>query len=517
MKTQVTTRQANVVAVQPLTKLFENRMSSFPRGCKVLSWVLALFAVLVSASVSRGQCPNPALEPNICLSPNGGVNACQSRAYRSDWNLDGGPIYSANLQEKYVDENQGNCLRLKFTKPTGNRNPLSIYGLGPSSSPAVDTSLILTPGSDASGYWGMYAYDVKTGSLVWDTISKGHPAGNAIRSSAQVFGFVFFGDEDGIFYSFDRTGNFRWEFSTDGPIDASATFPFSENHVYVVTASGSLYGFNAFDGSMVWPKVNTGVYPGGSGLGSNSASASSVSGKGLLFVAGSANLLTGTGVVKAFNPIDGSLVWSNPTVSGGPVTSSAVVGIGTGLVYVQSTVVCAASCNGALINALDGDLGSVVWNAPPLQPARLQQQPPPLPCLGVDIYQGGGSPAHDFHNNLLIAVTSHYRELSNCSTAFLGSRLIAYDAENGAIKWNVGINHAISQSSPTFSTGVVYVGTDDGYVLGFDEQTGTQIWNSFDTLGQTTGAVISPPVFGFNRIHWNDANGQLWVVGMPGY
>jgi outer membrane protein assembly factor BamB len=153
-------------------------------------------------------------------------------------------------------------------------------------------------------------------------------------------------------------------------------------------------------------------------------------------------------------------------------------------------------------------------------------QSPTLPpgCLNPsEIYQSGGSPAFDQTNNLLIASVNVIADYPNCGTTWEGSFLVAYDANRkvdggGVVKWKVPINHPVSESSPTIASGVVYIGTDDGHVIGFDVvSNGTQIWDSANTLGQTTGAVISPPVFGYNRIHWNDANGQLWVVGMPGY
>ena len=102
------------------------------------------------------------------------------------------------------------------------------------------------------------------------------------------------------------------------------------------------------------------------------------------------------------------------------------------------------------------------------------------------------------------------------SSTFEGSILAAYDAQTGVQKWSQSIAHPITQSSPTVSNGVVYIGTDDGYVLGFDEANGgNPIWNSVVDAGTgPTGPVLSPPVVSRNRVHWVDGNGTLWVVGI---
>jgi outer membrane protein assembly factor BamB len=507
------------------------RVSSSSRR-QIVSCLLALFAVLVSAPFSHGQCPNPSTQPNVCQFPGPGSNYCQSAQYRGWYSsLIGDWYLPSNLLEKYVDESKNNCMRLKIQATTGNGDPLYGYGPGPSSSPAVVTHLILTSGSDSNGNWGLYAYDVDLGLPVWDTITKWGPIYGPIRSSAGHHSRVVFGAEDGNLYAFDLQGNFRWKFQTDAPIDASPNVSFASGRAYIVNIAGSLYALDETTGLLLWPKVDTGIFPGGSSPYNGTASASSVgcvSGCPTLYVAGSINRYSGPGVVKAFDGDTGDLLWSNTSVSTEPVTSSPVVGAGDGLVYVQSAVLChQGNCDGSLINALDYQTGTLNWGAGPLRPVQLQEaqsQTPAPPCPNVsEIYQSGGSPAFDQTNNLLIASANVIGDYGSCGTQWEGSVLVAYDANRkdnggGVVKWRVGIGHPISQSSPTIASGVVYIGTDDGRVLAFDVlNKGTQIWDSYETLGQTTGAVISPPVFGYNRIHWNDANGQLWVVGMPSY
>lgn len=80
-------------------------------------------------------------------------------------------------------------------------------------------------------------------------------------------------------------------------------------------------------------------------------------------------------------------------------------------------------------------------------------------------------------------------------------------------------SHLITTSSPEVVDGVIYVGTDDGYVLAFDEtQCGAGnlplIWTSSPQMTIATGApdpLYGPPVLSFNRVHVETQSGTLYV------
>jgi outer membrane protein assembly factor BamB len=85
--------------------------------------------------------------------------------------------------------------------------------------------------------------------------------------------------------------------------------------------------------------------------------------------------------------------------------------------------------------------------------------------------------------------------------------------------WNVDTKHAISNSSPTISNGVVYVGTDDGYILAFAESDGTLLWTSpqMTLYSGKPDPILAPPVISVNRIHVTTQSGALYVYGLAGF
>lgn len=93
-------------------------------------------------------------------------------------------------------------------------------------------------------------------------------------------------------------------------------------------------------------------------------------------------------------------------------------------------------------------------------------------------------------------------------------------AGNGRLVCQNFTNHVISLSSPEVVDGVIYIGTDDGYVLAFDETQCSagilpKIWTSCpQMLNPTTGApdpLTAPPVVSYNRVHALTQSGSLYV------
>jgi outer membrane protein assembly factor BamB len=82
----------------------------------------------------------------------------------------------------------------------------------------------------------LYALDLRTGALKWFFSTEGH------ASAAPLFagGSIFFGDQDGFFYSVaEEGGREEWEFEAKGEIHSPANF--------AVTPAGTLLLFGAFD------------------------------------------------------------------------------------------------------------------------------------------------------------------------------------------------------------------------------------------------------------------------------
>jgi len=93
----------------------------------------------------------------------------------------------------------------------------------------------------------VYAFDAKTGELVWTFATGGFVYGAAAVWKKTVY----VGSYDGLFYALDaRTGEKVWSFEADGEISGSATV--LAGIVYFSTLAGTSYGLNAGSGAEEW-------------------------------------------------------------------------------------------------------------------------------------------------------------------------------------------------------------------------------------------------------------------------
>ena len=104
------------------------------------------------------------------------------------------------------------------------------------SSPAVGGSLVFIGSTDAN----VYAFDTKTGTLVW----KYNTAGGISGSSATVSGgTVYIGAEDKKMYAFEKSsGKLIWSFKADESI--SSTPLVSNGFLYMTSADNTVYAFS---------------------------------------------------------------------------------------------------------------------------------------------------------------------------------------------------------------------------------------------------------------------------------
>jgi outer membrane protein assembly factor BamB len=94
------------------------------------------------------------------------------------------------------------------------------------------------------------------------------------------------------------------------------------------------------------------------------------------------------------------------------------------------------------------------------------------------------------------------------------STLYAFDAATGEALWNVYVsNHAASipTSSPTVANGVVYLGSDDGRLYGFDAATGVHLFTS----AATGGYIIGPAAIANGFVYAFSASETLWAFSVP--
>ena len=157
-----------------------------------------------------------------------------------------------------------------------------------------------------------------------------------------------------------------------------------------------------------------------------------------------------------------------------------------GLVFVTDQPQYSNGSNTTNLYALElNNSGTVKWSVPLISTATSSTWTTfsPLPY--------GGSPAYDDSANngssKYVITVSPY----SCLYTYGGhprscgdlSSIQVFNALNGNLVCSNYTSHVISQSSPEVVDGVIYVGTDDGYVLAYDEtqcSSGglTNIWTS---------------------------------------
>jgi outer membrane protein assembly factor BamB len=473
---------------------------------------LCSLVLLLTLSPAWGQGTSTCGLPN----PAGG-RFCVSPQYRFGPELTGAP--AADVLGVATVPN----VYLKFNRNTNSGG--GFVPAGPTSSPSVITRAIFAS-QDNNGNWGLWAYNAPGGgSFGWSSVTQ-NPSlniGLPIRSSPgypskNAEPYIYAGGEDGNIYAFGyTTGVLGWMYKTNDAIDSSPTVS-DANEVYMINASGYIYKLDGYSGAAIWPEFASGLTPGDGSSGSPSASSLALSDVPCpgsctwLFAGGSS--LSNTGSVKAFDAVTGSSTAKWSTQLPQPVTSSPVVSKSNRLVYVQSKFDYYTGFDGKEIYALDELSGSVVWSALPPQ-VPMPPVLPPCPNV-VGHYFSEGSPAYDQNSQIVVASLKVIYDYSSCGTQFKYSVLTAFDATrggNGAVKWSIVITNPITDSSPTVANGVVYIGTDDGYILAFNEANGNLLWTS----PQLDSGLLSPPVVGFNRIYATTQQGTLYVYGLTGY
>jgi outer membrane protein assembly factor BamB len=507
---------------------------------KTLATICSLFVFLTLTAAAWGQQKCPTTK-SACTDFLGGQNFCPSPQYRFSPDLTGAPVSSVLDAPSIVN----NCLQQKFPA----RTTFSTLSFGPSSSPSVITRTIFASQDPTSGNWGLSCFGVVGGGpCTWATF----PATAPIRSSPgypthNVYPYIFVGSEDFNLYAIGYTnGVLAWTYKALDAVDSSPTVS-DANEVYIVDQSGFIHKVDGNTGTSIWTTpISSNVYPTGNTThpSAQSVALSTCGGKypscNMVIVAGNDTYYsdTGSGYVSAFDSNTTSPLWTQGPLQF-PITSSPVVSDSEGLVYVQSEPnyypFGGAHWTGYELYALDQNPkgnGSTVWTALPpptcgsqLGPGSSGTHLPPAPN-GSCFVNNAGSPAYDDANRkVAVAGTVNY-VISNgqgiTSSTFENSFIAVYDATRAGngnmLCFNNTIPYHINYSSPTISNGVVYVGTDEGHMLAFDESNcSNQIWDSQSTLGTTTGAIASPPVVSRDRIHWVDRDGSLWVVGLPKY
>jgi outer membrane protein assembly factor BamB len=250
------------------------------------------------------------------------------------------------------------------------------------------------------------AYDLQDGTKDWEFELKA----GVFSSICSVRDIHIFGCMDGMVYALDREGDLKWQFETDGEVWCS---PSSDGvRIFVGSDDGSLYAFD-LDGDLVWKTKLSGKIRSSSPCLSNEAHDN---------LPGSLYIGTQSGLLYRINKDNGSILWALEL--GSPVLSSpsllrkqVVVGSSDGYLY--------------CVKCKDGSLdwkfktGGKIWSSP-------------------------------------IVVDEH--------RAFVGSldsHIYCVDFASRNLVWKFPTMGMID-SSPCVTSGMLFVGSRDGYLYVFD-------------------------------------------------
>ena len=522
------------------------------------SLALAALVLLPTVSYSSAQSLSSSkrkpmtYSPTTCwVSPTGG-NGCMSPQYRSgaygsapgstyNANLTGNPVGDKNVLNPQKVNSSSMGLLTSIESPwvaagntQGGCQPSNTGGqLLPTASVSVE-SRILFPALDANGNCALFTYDVTYPSDAQYVAELG-TTNPHVTASPGYNGDVVIGAEDGNVYSYEwASTTLDWTFTDPYPgwgFDSSPTTWPGLAYVYVVDTGGNIFYLNPGNGQAAFT-INSPINPGGNNVVPVSASSLAVStASNMVFLAGTdAYGNTNGDEVCAYNATTAASAWTacqtfsgNLTAQNNLIGSSPVVSDSLGLVFVTDQPQYLQGTNSTNLYALEvNNNGTVRWNVSLIPtPGSPWDSYSPLPY--------GGSPAYDDSANngsskyvITVSPYSCYYSYGHGYPCGEFSAIQVFNALNGNLVCSGYTSHIISQSSPEVVDGVIYVGTDDGYVLAYDEtkcSSGSlpNIWTS--STGNSCGSgpcpmdspLEGPPVVSYNRIHAVSENGTLYV------
>ncbi|MBO0887710.1 PQQ-binding-like beta-propeller repeat protein, partial [Candidatus Bathyarchaeota archaeon] len=206
------------------------------------------------------------------------------------------------------------------------------------SSPVVADGMVFygTFESPSAGFSEVVALNAATGAVVWkyDVLSE-YVEGAAAVSNGRVFIGVGVPNPAYVIALNETTGASLWSYNTGLSASISTAPAVAYGNVYVGLDSTRLLALNEATGTLVW-SFNT---PGGS-----NATSPAVYNHAVYFG-------TGSGTVYSLNATTGGQIWMRTT--GGAVTSSPAIALGSNMIYVGS--------NDRYLYALNIATGTVAW------------------------------------------------------------------------------------------------------------------------------------------------------------
>jgi polyvinyl alcohol dehydrogenase (cytochrome) len=477
----------------------------------------------------------------------------------SNWSMSGQNLHNTRYQanEEKISTANVNSLVQKWVFTTGGDI---------SATPAVEGKYVYVP--DWAG--NLFKIDTETGQQVWShRISDYNGIANSIsRTSPVVSGdSLIIGDLNGahIICINKKTGKLIWIKQVDDHAAAVITSSpiVYENHIYVGVSSteenldsspnyklsfrGSVVALDVESGNLVWKTYTVPEgYTGGAvwsstpvvdeergslyiTTGNNYSVPQDVQekvmqdpthpGKYLAhdnYMDSILSLDIDSGVVKWGKRLEGYDAWTLATLLGKPWAQKpespdydfgAGANLFTTKINGKKRDLVGAGQKSGVYWALDPDSGDVIWST----------------LVGPGGTLGGiqWGTATD-NKRVYVAISNNGRKSYNLPSGQTvnGGSWAALDSSTGEILWQVADpNGSIDPGAVSAANNVVYAGSIDGHMYGFDSKTGNILW-SFNSNGAVnSGAAISDGTIywgsGYSRFNLGAGNNKLYAFTLP--
>ena len=243
------------------------------------------------------------------------------------------------------------------------------------------------------------------------------------------------GSANGLYAVDALTGVLKWSFTTGTEVQS----PVVVNGIaYFGSYDGTFNAVDAMTGTLKWKFTGGSIY-------TRPAVAN-----GVVYV--SSDNGSSYGPFYALEAQTGTILWSYMGNANAPTVAN-------GVVYLEASL---GNGNGFGLLAFDAASGTQRWMFPLTNSTGLS--PNTLAVANGVVFAG----------------------------AFTGNsyNLYAVDATTGGLHWNFSFGIVGYVLPPAIANGVIYIATDNGYLLAFDMATGAKIWNGPQISGNNTSSLV---------------------------